>query len=58
LSARRSRSALTEGDLRGRVTGRRPRIVRTVAERHGGRAWAESVLDQGSTFFLAFPDPR
>jgi signal transduction histidine kinase len=33
-------------------------IVRRVAERHGGRAWAESVPGQGSTFFLALPDPR
>jgi signal transduction histidine kinase len=33
-------------------------IVRKVAERHGGRAWAESVIGLGSTFFLAFPDPR
>ena len=33
-------------------------IVRKVAERHGGRAWAESTLGQGSTFFLALPDPR
>jgi signal transduction histidine kinase len=33
-------------------------IVRKVAERHDGRAWAESTPGQGSTFFLAFPDPR
>jgi signal transduction histidine kinase len=32
--------------------------VRQVAQRHGGRAWAESAPGQGSTFFLAFPDPR
>ncbi|MGH7399074.1 MAG: GAF domain-containing protein, partial [Candidatus Rokuibacteriota bacterium] len=33
-------------------------IVRKVAERHGGRAWAESEIGKGSTFFLALPDPR
>jgi signal transduction histidine kinase len=30
-------------------------IVRKVAERHGGRAWAESEVGQGSVFFLALP---
>ncbi|HWO05665.1 MAG TPA: GAF domain-containing protein, partial [Methylomirabilota bacterium] len=31
-------------------------IVRKVAERHDGRAWAESEVGRGSTFFLALPD--
>ncbi len=30
-------------------------IVRKVAERHGGRAWAQSGIGQGSVFFLALP---
>ncbi len=30
-------------------------IVRKVAERHGGRAWAVSEPGKGSTFYLAFP---
>ncbi len=30
-------------------------IVRKVAERHGGRAWAESTLGQGSSFHFALP---
>ena len=30
-------------------------IVRHLAEAQGGRVWAESVLGQGSTFFLSLP---
>ncbi len=31
-------------------------IVKMVMRKHGGRVWAESSPDRGSTFFLAFPD--
>lgn len=30
-------------------------IVKSVAERHGGRAWVESSLGKGSTFYLEVP---
>jgi len=30
-------------------------IVRSIAERHGGEAWMESKLGQGSTFYLSIP---
>ncbi|MER3544710.1 MAG: hypothetical protein C4311_08935 [Chloroflexota bacterium] len=30
-------------------------IVKSIAERHGGRAWVESRLGEGSTFYLSLP---
>lgn len=30
-------------------------ICRKIVEQHGGKIWAESVLGQGSCFFVALP---
>lgn len=30
-------------------------IVKTVAERHGGRAWCQSKVGEGSVFYIALP---
>ena len=30
-------------------------IVRSVAQRHGGRAWVESAEGEGSTFYISIP---
>lgn len=32
-------------------------IVKSVAEAHGGRAWVESQLGKGSTFYISVPIP-
>jgi len=43
----------TSADERG--TGLGLTIVKSIAERHGGKVWVESQLGKGSTFYLAIP---
>lgn len=41
--------------LRIKGTGLGLAIVKSIAERHNGKAWVESKLGEGSTFYLALP---
>ncbi|MDH4136877.1 MAG: ATP-binding protein, partial [Anaerolineae bacterium] len=44
--------------IRIKGTGLGLAIVKSIAERHHGKAWVESKLGEGSTFYLALPQEQ
>jgi two-component system phosphate regulon sensor histidine kinase PhoR len=49
------RPPFEEGGLDSSKTSWGLSIVKTIAERHGGRVWVESQLGQGSKFYMELP---